>query len=416
MTIDPRSRLTLLPLAALLTLILPACQTRPDYSRPLPPGSPALVRVPPEQWPVLSGATLRPDPDLLKAAERSRRWFALPSTVAHFPRAGISHEQARLSTEVFEWMMRQVPGGRSLSVAALQREFDLYQSVGWDGQGTVLFTGYYAPEFTASWTRTGAFQHPLHRLPPQLIKPQTPDEPAQWRRADGAIVTPPTRAQLERQNLLSGHELLFLPDALSAYLIHVQGSARLRMTDGSVIHIGYAGDNGHDYVSLAQELIKDRQISADQAGLPAIRQYFERYPTRLTGYLQRNPRFIFFQVYDSGNWPAGSLGFPVTAWRSLATDKRIFPRGMPMLVDTRIPSATTTPRRFRQFMFDQDTGGVIRAPGRADIFMGIGLAAESIAGRQKHEGSMYYLVLKPERMAVWRDFFRQAQQPGSAAR
>ncbi|MCC5829207.1 MAG: MltA domain-containing protein [Phycisphaeraceae bacterium] len=388
--------------AILLFMSLMGCRSAPDYTRPLPPGANALRLVPPDQWPRLTPAMLAADSELLAAARRSRTWFAIPSTVRHFPVEGISHEQARLSVEALAWMLERLGPGQSLAPEAMRREFDLYKSIGWDDRGTVLFTGYYAPVFTASWTRSGRFQHPLHRLPDALVKPENPDEPVRWRRPDGSMGTPPTRGQLERQGLLAGHELVYMESALDAFIVQVQGSAKLRMTDGSTVHVGYAGDNGHDYVSLGQELVADRRIPRDHSGLPAIRDYFDRNPDKLREYLHRNPRFIFFQEYDQTNWPSGSLGFQVSPWRSLATDKRIFPRGMPMLVDTTVPRAAGGTRPFRQIMFDQDTGGAIRAPGRADIYMGIGLTAEAVAGRQKHEGAMYYFVLKPDRIPAWR--------------
>ncbi|HIB02179.1 MAG TPA: murein transglycosylase, partial [Phycisphaerales bacterium] len=103
---------------------------------------------------------------------------------------------------------------------------------------------------------------------------------------------------------------------------------------------------------------------------------------------------MFFREYEGGNWPAGSLGVPVTAERSIATDKKIFPRGGVVLVDTTVRSLTGEKQPFKQFMVDQDTGGAIRAPGRADLFMGIGPTAGIRAGEQFAEGNLYYIFLK----------------------
>jgi membrane-bound lytic murein transglycosylase A len=46
-------------------------------------------------------------------------------------------------------------------------------------------------------------------------------------------------------------------------------------------------------------------------------------------------------------------------------------------------------------MLNQDTGGAITGPGRADMFWGSGPYAELAAGHLKHTGAMYLLVLNP---------------------
>jgi membrane-bound lytic murein transglycosylase A len=112
--------------------------------------------------------------------------------------------------------------------------------------------------------------------------------------------------------------------------------------------------------------------------------------------MYENENFVFFKEYDPGVWPAGSLGVRVTAEASLATDKAIYPRGGLVLVDTEAVSASRTRRPFLRFMLDQDTGGAIRAPGRADLFMGTGPEAEALAGEQQKEGRLYYFFLKPD--------------------
>jgi membrane-bound lytic murein transglycosylase A len=105
---------------------------------------------------------------------------------------------------------------------------------------------------------------------------------------------------------------------------------------------------------------------------------------------------VFFTEYDGDTWPAGSLGVRVTAGRTLATDKKIYPRGGIVLVDTTAVTVAETKHEYLEFMLDQDTGGAIKAPGRADIFMGIGPGAEILAGGQYAEGRLYYLFLKTE--------------------
>src|SRR5690606_37002692 len=92
----------------------------------------------------------------------------------------------------------------------------------------------------------------------------------------------------------------------------------------------------------------------------------------------------------------GSLGVKVSPETTLATDKSIYPRGGVVLVDTKAVTFSHGQQRFLRFMLDQDTGGAIQAPGRADIYMGEGASAEILAGGQYAEGRLYYLFLKPE--------------------
>ena len=110
--------------------------------------------------------------------------------------------------------------------------------------------------------------------------------------------------------------------------------------------------------------------------------------------IDRNENFVFFKDYDGSNWPAGSLGVKVTPKRSLATDKNVYPLGALCLVDTQGVSVSGNQVPFRRFMLDQDTGGAIKAPGRADIYMGEGNDAETLAGGQYAEGRLYYIFLK----------------------
>ncbi len=385
-----------------LVVVLAGCQsTKPDYNRPLPAGAPALMRVAAEDWPDLSEALSRIDSDALQASSRSLAWFAKPSTVQHFPVEGIDHDRARQSTAIMHAILSNPRWSASQKLARIRADFDLYQSVGWNGKGVVLFTGYYAPVLRASTVRTNTFRYPLYEMPSQIVKPDDPTGQHMWRNEAGQIVVAPTRKQLSTTNVLAGNELVWLESPFDVFLVQVQGSARLRLVNGQTMDIGYAADNGHEYTSVGAELIADKQLAPEDATLPGIRRFFTQRPDLLNEYINRNDRFIFFKTYEANVWPAGSLGFPVTGWRSLATDKRIFPRAMPMFVETTVPSMSGGSRAFSQLMWDQDTGGAIRAPGRADIFMGIGPQAEQYAGLQKYEGAFYYFVAKPEAVQAW---------------
>jgi membrane-bound lytic murein transglycosylase A len=214
----------------------------------------------------------------------------------------------------------------------------------------------------------------------------------------------PTRRQLEGedglqgvQGRLRGLELVWLRDRLEAYLVQVQGSARLQLTDGTTMSIGYAGRTDYPYVSIGRELVNDGKFREEELTLPIVIEHFRNHPADLNLYLPRNDRFVFFQ--ETGGTPAtGSLGVPVTANRSIATDKTLMPPGALALIQTQLPDADGSggfSQRFvNRYVLDQDTGGAIRGAGRVDIFMGTGTSAGDRAGLINTPGTLYYLLLK----------------------
>ncbi len=401
-------------LAAAALVLLSACRP-PTGAGPVaaPPGAvappsgrtaitSALVPTDPGDLPDLSVALSGDRQSLIAALDASLAWFQRSSSRERFPVGRVTHEWARASLYAFRQLAGAIADSRELA-RRLQAEFDFHRSVGSDGRGTVLFTGYYSPAFEASLQADGHFKHPLYRPPPDLVVDAGTGE-VKGRRVGQRVVTYPTRADIEKSGMLAGTELVWLRDAFEAYLIHVQGSAALLLPDGKTFHVAYAGNNGHDYVSVARELVADGKLREDQLSLDQIRGYFEANPQDVERYLHRNPRFVFFRESEGSEWPAGSLGVRVTPLRSLAADKALFPPGGVVLVVTQAPAPgdAGVQRRFVQFMLDQDSGGAIRTPGRADIYFGIGPSAEARAGRQYAEGGLYYLFLKPERLAHWR--------------
>jgi membrane-bound lytic murein transglycosylase A len=389
-----------LTIAAALAGCSAAPDPAPEYARPLPPGGVALRLVEPGTGPDLAEAWRNRDSGLLDSLEESLEWYAAPSSRTKFPyevaRPGgvrsISHAEAQASVAAFRDLLL-----RSRDAAEFERmvrnRFEVYESIGWDGSGTVLFTGYFAPEFDASTTRTSAFTSPIHRRPPDLVT--APDgTPLGRRLEDGRIVPWASRAELMRSGALDGLELYYLPDGLDAYLIEVNGSAKLRLPDGTIRHVGYAGKTGRPYVGLGQSLVDEGIVPEDRLNLAAIRRLHREDPALIRRLMDRNENCVFFMDYDGEDWPEGSLGVRVTPRASIATDKKVYPPGAVAVVDTR--RAGHDPREdFTAFLLDQDTGGAIQAPGRCDIFMGIGPQAEVLAGGQYAEGELYYLFLAP---------------------
>ncbi len=394
------TRLWLGLLAAILAFS--GCRTAemveaPDYERPLPPGRYALRKITdPDMIPNFSFACYN-TLNLRRAIDHSLSYMSKPSSQAFFPSNGISHDHVVASLRAFGELLDQGLIGRPLE-AAIRERFDFYMSVGWDNQGTVLFTGYYTPIFDGSMTRTETFRYPLYAQPDDLVKGD--DGEILGRDLGGGAIGPyPSRREIEQSGMLAGQEIAWLADPFEVYIAHVQGSAKLRLPDGSLTTLGYAATNGHEYQSVGRKMIDDGIVSSTGLSLQAMINHFKANPDQIDRYVYHNPRFVFFRVGEGT--PRGSLNEPVIPMRTIATDKAIYPRGAMTLLKTRLPrpvGGAITKAPYTGFALDQDTGGAIRAPGRCDVYMGVGDQAGQMAGQVYEEGFLYYLFLKPEHL------------------
>jgi membrane-bound lytic murein transglycosylase A len=366
---------------------------KPPYDKPLLPGQPALRKITnPAEIPDFTLACF--DVKGLKpAVERSINYLGKPSSKKFFPVSGITHQLAVDSLKEFQMLLDSGMSGSDLS-ATIRDRFDVYMSVGCDDNGTVLFTGYFTPIFEGSFKQSDRFKYPLYKQPDNLVKDANGTVFGR-RMADGSIIPYPPRAVIEDAMMLRGKELLWLSDPFEAYVAHIQGSAKIRLPDGQVVTVGYVASNGLEYRSMSQAMVNDGKISGSQLSLAGIIDYFKRHPDEVSFYTRLNPRFIFFGKQEGD--PHGSLNEPVTPMRTIATDKSIFPRGCLAFISTTLPReevGSVVLRPFTGFMLDQDTGGAIRAPGRCDVYIGVGDTAGKLAGQTYQEGKLYYLLLK----------------------
>ncbi|MHC4758667.1 MAG: MltA domain-containing protein, partial [Planctomycetota bacterium] len=303
------------------------------YDRPLGPGEQALVKITnPYEIPDFTLACIDLD-GLDVAIAHSLNYMKKPSSKQFFPISGISHERVVKSLEKFSEYINSGMTEAELN-QAIRDNFDVYMSVGCDKRGTVLFTGYYTPIFDGSWEQTDNYIYPLFKKPTNLVKGAF-GEILGRQTADGRIEPYPSRYIIETTNMLKGQELIWLKDAFEAYVAQVQGSAKVRLPDGSLVTVGYAANNGHPYKSIATELVKDGKITNDQLSLPTMIDYFQKNPTDIDVYTSRNPRYVFFRKEEGQ--ARGSLNEPVTPMRTIATDKSIFPRASLTFVMATLP-------------------------------------------------------------------------------
>ena len=395
-----KNRVLLSATLVAIVLVAVGCQkprriVAPQYDRPLAPGQLALRKITnPAEIPDFTDACHNLA-NLSQAIDSSLNYLKKPSSQQFFPYTDITHEQVVRSLTAFNDLLKSGLTGSQLN-DAIRQKFDVYMSVGCDDAGTVLFTGYFTPIFYGSTAKTAQFQYPLYRQPDDLAKGDQ-GQILGRKAADGQITPYPARAEIENSNMLAGSEIVWLDDPFKVYIAHVQGSAIIRMADGRLVTYGYAANNGHEYKSIIKQLIDEGKIPPDRVSLASLMDYFKANSTLVRQYTQLNPRFVFFRQAEQGG-PRGSLNEPVIAYRSIATDKTIFPRASLTFFATKLPRQignTTYTDPFAGFALDQDTGGAIRAAGRCDIYLGVGDEAGKLAGQTYQEGRLYYLFLKP---------------------
>ncbi len=378
----------------------PARASKPiNYSQELPPGTDALRKLPADRYPDFSAAATAFNlPRLDGAIDHSLAYLAKPGSKKDFPVDGITHDRAvaslqLLKTLIDEEIQNPINDNGHRFDAAIKSHFDVYQSIGGMDPNTnrytgdVLFTAYFTPTYNASLTRTGPYQFPIYKRPADLLI-AADGEIAQRKLPDGSLVPGYTRAQIEQQHALDGDEFIWLPDRFQAYIITIQGSARVQLTDGSILEVGNTGTNGYPYVSPGKQMLADGVITKDQLTLQGLKNYFAAHPEAMDHYLPLNPRDVFFEERKGG--PFGKLDEPITPFGTVATDKTVFPRALPVFVVAPLPNRQGNLQTFRGIMFDQDSGGAIRSAGRCDIYMGLG----EQAGQELNVGQLYYLAVK----------------------
>jgi membrane-bound lytic murein transglycosylase A len=280
--------------------------------------------------------------------------------------------------------------------------YAVFQAAGRGGGtfGEMLVTGYYEPVFAGSLTPTPIFSSPLYMPPLELMDVDSAANGRTVARRDarGDLVPFWSRGEIDNNpSLLRGYELAYLADPFEVFLLHLQGSGRIRLPDQTIRSVRFAASNGLDYRSIGKLLVDEGKLSLEEATIPGIRDYLNRNPQEQRRILHHNPRYIFFRWGDDSG-PRGSSGEILTPGRSVAVDKDILPLATFGLLVTRLPfnkdNPGTQPGLLSRIIFPQDTGAAIKGPGRIDIFFGSGNVAEEIAHRLKEPGELYFFVWK----------------------
>jgi membrane-bound lytic murein transglycosylase A len=395
-------RNTRYPVLLILLLLLAACvpKVKPPVTAPQ-----ALVKIRPHEFPDFSDdmsyASLKTaidqSLDYLERLDASRLFRFGPDTFT------ASH--LAKSMKAFCELIKQ-PLSADKVGKAIETSFWVYRSVGSDGGGKVLFTGYYEPDLQGSLYPSPDYPYPVYRKPEDwvrvnlgLFNPKYAGERVIGRCVNQTVIPYFSRDDIDSKGRLreKGCELLWVSDRIDLFFLHIQGSGRVLLEDGSVLHVNYDCANGRPYRSIGRLLIDEGSISREEMSMQRIRAYMNNHPGEIERVLNHNESYVFFRLVDHG--PMGNIEVPLTPGRSVATDRHLFPKGALAFIQTEkaIVSEDLTIeswKTFGRFVLNHDTGGAIRGPGRVDLFWGNGPYAETAAGHMKHHGALYFLVLK----------------------
>ncbi len=274
------------------------------------------------------------------------------------------------------------------------------------GDSDGFLTGYYEPIIEGSRLPTGEFAAPLFRRPPNLVvsgwrklgKNAFPSKGVKVGRRVGRrkIVPYYARGEIEDGALDGWHlEICYLRSELDVLFAQIQGSARIRLEDGSVLRVNYDSHNGWPYTPVGRVLAERKMLSKDEVTMQGIRGWMEANPDQAKDIRQQNKSYVFFRITDlaTADEAVGGEGVPLVPGRSIAVDRSLHAYGTPFFITADLPIANDKAgTHFSRLVFAQDTGSAIVGPARADIFFGAGAEAARIAGRIRHPGQFVMLL------------------------
>ncbi len=263
-----------------------------------------------------------------------------------------------------------------------------------------LFTGYYEASLNGALQRSGPYQYPLLARPDDLVMVDLGEfrDHLRGERIAGRVTNGKLKPYEDRQAIENGsltekkaQPLVWVDDPVDSFFLHIQGSGRVKLSNGDFMRVGYAGQNGHPYYAIGRELIHRGHIEKDNVSLQSIRAWLKTHPGEASEVMNTNASYVFFRELKNKG-PLGGEGIPLTPRRSLAIDRSRLPYGVPIWVDIEPPVAEEN--QLRRLMIAQDTGGAIRGAVRGDVFWGHGKRAEYLAGKMKSQGRYWLLLPK----------------------
>jgi membrane-bound lytic murein transglycosylase A len=238
--------------------------------------------------------------------------------------------------------------------------------------GSDRLTGYF--EITVKGTRT---QDRDHRVP--------------------ILRTPPSPTQFSRSEILSGAlagrglEIAWLRNEADLYWLHLQGSGRVLLPNGSVLHVGSAAVNGRPHASYTT-MFGDLPIPGRDLSGPSVRAWGEAHPAEFHRNLARETAYTFMRETPGGSGdlgPLGRAGRNLVPLLSVAVDPTVNRLGAMLWINGSNPSSH---RYLPHLVLAHDTGPAIQGAARLDLFYGAGDEAEQAGGHQYAPAQVWALA------------------------
>jgi len=267
-------------------------------------------------------------------------------------------------------------------------------------------TGYFEPELQARYSPAAGFSKAVPGVPSDLVRaePSKFDSRFSGGKIWGRLVNGELDFYPERKDIVDRHEkALGYANAGEVFYLQIQGSGRLKFPDGRVVRAAFAAHNHRPFMSIARHLIDTGEIEKHQAGMRSILNWMDQVgPVKAKAAMDVNPRYVWFhaeEITDPNKGPKGAQGVPLTPMASMAVDPRYYAYGMPIFIDTKIPSepGDWKGESFQSLVIAQDTGGAIKGEIRGDLFFGWGAEAGGRAASMNHTVDM--TVLLPKQLA-----------------
>jgi membrane-bound lytic murein transglycosylase A len=284
--------------------------------------------------------------------------------------------------------------GKNSSEQFFTSNFTPYKLISNTNQDIGLITGYYEPLLFGSLTKTKKYKYPIYSVPKDLltiklskIYPELKKYTLRGKLVDNKIVPYETREELEKTINNNIEPICFVDDKVDLFFLQIQGSGKVQLTNGTLLNIGYAQQNGRKYYSIGKKFIELGVIEKKDISLQSIKKWLKQNPNKIDEILNLNQSYVFFR--KSKKTATGSLGIELIANRNLAVDKNYIPLGFPVFINTTNP---INKKDINLLMVAADTGGAIKGEIRADFFFGSGKRAEELAGNMKQAGELYILI------------------------
>jgi membrane-bound lytic murein transglycosylase A len=344
---------------------------------------PAPVVPPPPANAIAAGVSLSAAPQFITQLDASR---ALQAFRTSCPALLKRQDQSGLTgTQDWTGVCAEAATVTPANAAAFFRDRFDWISV---GQGKAFATGYYEPEIVGSQTPQPGYV-PIHKVPSDLVRCTRPDGQTGRGRIDetGVCSLYYTRAEIEDGILANkGLEIAWAADPVDLFFLEIQGSGRVRFPDGSVMRLGYADQNGREYVAIGRLLRERGILPPGGANMQAIKDWMRANPDQGKALMRENLSYIFFREL-TGPGPLGAMNVPVSPRATVAADPKFVPLGAPVFLALDRPEAYG-------FWVAQDTGGAIKGANRFDTFWGAGVEATQLAGGMSANGVALILVPK----------------------